>query len=863
MWDFAGQEIYYATHQFFMSKRCVYLLVWNLATDPDKSKIEFWLHSIKARAKSVSVFIVGTHLDHPKLNNEVATYIIKRLEKKYKAMFQSLDLHFRAVSCSTGDGIKRLRAELEEIVLRQKHMGESVPTSFLMLERGLAEEALNRVPPVMSKATLQQQASVVNIIDERELSRASKTLHELGSIVHFDSEPKLTDLVVLSPRWLTEMLATVFTTKHNFARNGILQHSSLLQIWKPPQYPNRLHKSLLQLLEAFEVAFPLAPFDPEKYNGSSLIPSLLPPDPPEDFAKIWAQVPKNGYRDLKRIYNFDFIPFGLFGRLIVRLLKFTTPTLYWRNGIVIHNEEKKETVFIELLPEKNMIEITNRSPEATIGTPRDILETLETLIRHWYRVNMQVYVPCVHCLDERIQNPTLFLLDLCQTWAVSADKQYVNCTKNDIITPVRLDRLVPDLTMKDFSGSKIAWEELSVGDVIGEGGAATVYKGSWNNQPVAIKKLRVQMDDNKFAGPDEDEESFTKVFNEFRREVYVMSGLEHPNLVQLKGLCLDPLCIVTEFMSSGDLYGAIHNKEVNFDWPLRLKIAMDIASGMSFLHSAKPPIIHRDLKSPNVLLSSLSVKARVVAKVADFGLSGTIQTVASMEVANPRWLAPEIMLKGEFTTASDVYSFGVVLWELLTREDFFGDTGFNSEIEKRVLEGKRPEIPASCPASYAQLVQECWSPQPKNRPEFKDIKSRLQEIKKELCIEFPGLHSVLSASSTDLVGLLEGANIRMSDLVSSPESSKENSISDYSTGHLTPPQSLSFNHRTSSTEMSVQEVSNNNNDEDEFDDADDDEERETEETSVVSDSDLHRSNSSISLSVGPAEPDTSESEDDV
>lgn len=91
--------------------------------------------------------------------------------------------------------------------------------------------------------------------------------------------------------------------------------------------------------------------------------------------------------------------------------------------------------------------------------------------------------------------------------------------------------------------------------------------------------------------------------------------------MQLKGLCLDPLCIVTEFMSSGDLYGTIHNKEVTFDWPLRLKIAMDIASGMSFLHSAKPPIIHRDLKSPNVLLSSLSVKARVVAKVADFGLS--------------------------------------------------------------------------------------------------------------------------------------------------------------------------------------------------------------------------------------------------
>ena len=110
-------------------------------------------------------------------------------------------------------------------------MGESVPTSFLLLEKQLSEEAANRIPPVISKPTLQQFASVVNITDERELSRASKTLHELGSIVHFDADPKLSDMVVLSPRWLTEMLATVFTTKHNFAKNGILPHSSLLQIW--------------------------------------------------------------------------------------------------------------------------------------------------------------------------------------------------------------------------------------------------------------------------------------------------------------------------------------------------------------------------------------------------------------------------------------------------------------------------------------------------------------------------------------------------------------------------------------------------------------------------------------------------------
>jgi GTPase SAR1 family protein len=101
LWDFAGQgalllllllsdlhryitiEIYYATHQFFMSSRCIYVVVWNLTKDPDSSKIDFWLQSIKARAKSAHVFIVGTHLDAPKMTVEGAAYLLRKLETKY------------------------------------------------------------------------------------------------------------------------------------------------------------------------------------------------------------------------------------------------------------------------------------------------------------------------------------------------------------------------------------------------------------------------------------------------------------------------------------------------------------------------------------------------------------------------------------------------------------------------------------------------------------------------------------------------------------------------------------------------------------------------------------------------------------
>jgi len=119
-----------------------------------------------------------------------------------------------------------------------------------------------------------------------------------------------------------------------------------------------------------------------------------------------------------------------------------------------------------------------------------------------------------------------------------------------------------------------------------------------------------------------------ETFGEFRREVLLMNGLEHPNLVMLEGMCLESnntsgplndMLIITEFVQLGDLYHYLNNHENPLDWELRMRIATDIALGMDFLHAAVPPIIHNDLKSPNILLVTNEPRAAVVAKVADFG----------------------------------------------------------------------------------------------------------------------------------------------------------------------------------------------------------------------------------------------------
>ncbi|EFN51109.1 hypothetical protein CHLNCDRAFT_13183, partial [Chlorella variabilis] len=152
------------------------------------------------------------------------------------------------------------------------------------------------------------------------------------------------------------------------------------------------------------------------------------------------------------------------------------------------------------------------------------------------------------------------------------------------------------------------------------------------------------------------------------QEADLMFSLRHPNCVQLMGTCLAPPCLVTEYCQRGSLADCLREARRHRDaadcltWHRRLLMALDAAKGMLYLHSYQPPIVHRDLKSPNLLVDK---DWNVKVCVADFNLSKILgeDHSTSQEVTNPRWLAPEV-LQGELATPpSDVFGFGVVLWE--------------------------------------------------------------------------------------------------------------------------------------------------------------------------------------------------------
>jgi len=157
----------------------------------------------------------------------------------------------------------------------------------------------------------------------------------------------------------------------------------------------------------------------------------------------------------------------------------------------------------------------------------------------------------------------------------------------------------------------------------------------------------------------------------------------------------------------------------------KLKFALDAARGMLYLHVSNPVILHRDLKSDNLL-----VARDWTVKVGDFGLTRFLSEKKAMtQVGTPMWMAPEIIIGKQYTEKADVYAFGIILWEILTRLEPYEDKEPMQIVVEVVNDGLRPTIPDEHKNSpLVPLMKDCWHQDPDQRPAFNIIVDRLQAM---------------------------------------------------------------------------------------------------------------------------------------
>ncbi|GAB4815801.1 hypothetical protein N2152v2_002847 [Parachlorella kessleri] len=281
----------------------------------------------------------------------------------------------------------------------------------------------------------------------------------------------------------------------------------------------------------------------------------------------------------------------------------------------------------------------------------------------------------------------------------------------------------------------VGFEELELAKAVGEGSFGQVYLAKYCHTIVAVKVLSQA----KAVTPTSSSVQQSTLENLFK-EIRIMSSLRHPNVTQYLGVCLDPPCLLMEYCSRKSvdaILQAAHDNPLlarQLTWGRLLQMALDAAKGMLYLHSRHPAIVHRDLKSANLLVDS-----HWHVKVTDFNLSKPVETqdaTSTLVITNPRWLAPEVLQGGQANLASDVWAFGTVMWELMTWELPFAHMNpfqifmvVNQDEEGSGLvippPGALPAGPLRCYDQYVGLMKACHSRDPAQRPTMDQVVTAL------------------------------------------------------------------------------------------------------------------------------------------
>ncbi|CAK8579731.1 unnamed protein product [Lathyrus sativus] len=286
-------------------------------------------------------------------------------------------------------------------------------------------------------------------------------------------------------------------------------------------------------------------------------------------------------------------------------------------------------------------------------------------------------------------------------------------------TSVSNDSTKSDSALEDVAEYDIPWEEISMGERIGIGSYGEVYRGEWHGTEVAVKRFLLQ----DISG---------ESLEEFKSEVQIMRRLRHPNVVLFMGAITRPpnLSIVTEFLPRGSLYRLLHRPNSQLDERRRLRMALDAARGMNYLHNSTPVIVHRDLKSPNLL-----VDKNWVVKVCDFGLSRMKYStfLSSRSTAGTaEWMAPEVLRNELSDEKCDVFSYGVILWELCTLRQPWGGMNPMQVVGAVGFQHRRLDIPDNVDPAVANIIRQCWQTDPKLRPTFAEIMALLKPLQKPI-----------------------------------------------------------------------------------------------------------------------------------
>jgi Leucine-rich repeat (LRR) protein len=387
-WDFGGQQIYHATHQFFLTKRSLYVLVDDTRTDSKSihdESFKFWLEVVETLSEACPLLI---------FQNEKGGRSKQIDEAGIKGRFSNVKEFYRG-NLEQPDAADGLRKAVAYFAQNLPHIGEEVPAKWVTIREELEELAQTR--PYISLDEYFALYGRHLELDRDKALHLSQYLHDLGVFLHFQQPRELRRTVFLQNKWVTDAVFRILDDELVKARRGRFTLSDCDRLWADEGYADK-EVELRALMARFELAYRLPDTEPETW----LAPQHLSPSKPPELGD-W---PKPG--DLVLTYRYEFLPRGLVSRLIVRMHRFVKqPDLCWSYGALFEHDGTQ--VLVETATRGNEITLRSRGTEhkALLSVIASDLDALNDSFKG-LKAKVSKWVPCICKTCAGLTEPAMF-----------------------------------------------------------------------------------------------------------------------------------------------------------------------------------------------------------------------------------------------------------------------------------------------------------------------------------------------------------------------------------------------------------------------------------------------------------------------
>jgi internalin A len=334
IWDFGGQEIMHATHQFFLTKRSLYIILINAREGEDSGKLEYWLKTAQKFGDNAPMLVVVNKIDLSALS--LNRHILRTKYPMIKGFLET--------SCKEGEGIDQLNKAIQKELAQLQHIDDLLPISWFNVKQWLEEQDADYLPYQAFEELCKQKE-----VPKESQETLVQLLHDLGTVICFYKDWRLQDTYILNPNWVTAGVYKIITDRDLIEAKGVLNTSELHRILSPDRYPKDKHRFIIEMMRKFELCFA---FDNDQ--DTLLIPDLFAKDAP----------PEIEFRQEGLLFNYqyDLLPSSIISRFIVRMKAYLQEGLYWRYGVklVSLDKDNQALVWADLEQKKIYITVTGK-----------------------------------------------------------------------------------------------------------------------------------------------------------------------------------------------------------------------------------------------------------------------------------------------------------------------------------------------------------------------------------------------------------------------------------------------------------------------------------------------------------------------